>query len=86
MATPIFCLDDDKMGYWNLSDLPITQPLQDKIRDWYMAYELTFDATYPPDSKFPTPEADKKHSEIGAELAKLLQGELGSDYTVTYKP
>ncbi|KMN00245.1 hypothetical protein TU76_12855 [Pseudomonas psychrophila] len=74
------------MGHVDIEDLPLSQELKVKISEWDGEYQSTFNSDYPPDSCFATPEAELRHIAEGELLAKSIQQELESSYTVEYCP
>lgn len=86
LAGPIFCPDPDRMGHIDIEDLPLSQELRAKIRKWDGEYQATFNSDYPPDSSFTTHEVELRHIAEGIQLAKLIQQELESGYSVEYCP
>jgi len=86
LAGPIFCSDQDRMGHIDIEDLPISQKLKAKIREWDDAYQATFNNEYPPDSGFATPDAQLRHQDEGRRLVKLIREELDGIYTIEYLP
>lgn len=86
LAGPIFCPDADKMGHVDIEDLPLSQELKTRISAWDSEYHATFNSDYPPDSGFATHEAELRHIAEGEQLAKMMQQELESSYTVEYYP
>lgn len=86
LASPIFCPDVDHMGHIDEKELPISEALKADLLNWDVEYQDTFDASYPPDSGFQTPELAEAHQKKGAELARRLQAELGEGFLVEYKP
>ena len=65
--------------------LRLPTELKQKIEDWDKQYQSTYVDDYPPDSKFETARDEKKFIEIGYEIQKALQMELGKDYEVFYQ-
>ena len=86
MADPIFCPDPDGMGHISVDDLPLSPQLRNEIRQWDAVFQNTFNADYPPDSKFSSDEAERHHIERGRAIALLLQQELGDNYEIVYYP
>lgn len=84
LAGPIFCPDPNRMGHVDIEDLPISQELMAKIRSWDEEYQATFNSDYPPDSVFPTLEAELRHKAEGMQLAKSLQQELKGGYMIEF--
>ena len=74
------------MGHIDIEDLPLSQELRAKISKWDGEYQATFNSDYPPDSGFTTHEAELRHIAEGIQLAKLIQQELESSYSVEYCP
>ena len=86
LAGPIFCPDPDRMGHVDIEGLPLSQELKVIISEWDGEYQSTFNSDYPPDSCFATPEAELRHIAEGELLAKSIQQDLESSYTVEYCP
>lgn len=74
------------MGHVDIEDLPLSQELRARIIVWDGEYQATFNSDYPPDSGFSTSEAQLRHMAEGEQLAKSIQHELGSSYTVECCP
>jgi hypothetical protein len=70
----------------NHYELKISTELKQKIEAWDNQYQSIYVDDYPPDSKFETAIDEKKFIEIGHEIKKALQLELGNDYEVFYQP
>ncbi len=85
-APPIFCSNLDQMGHIEVNSLPISNELKDLISKWDQRFQKTFNADYPPDSHFLSPELRDNHIEKGFNLAERLQIELGEGYSVEYTP
>jgi hypothetical protein len=85
-ASPVFCSNNEDMGYVELADLPISKLLNSKIDDWNMDFQRTYIDDYPPDSGFKTEEELESHNQSGMELSRHLQNELGSNYHVEFIP
>ncbi|WNZ24535.1 hypothetical protein HJG54_17870 [Leptolyngbya sp. NK1-12] len=63
--------------------LPITQSLINRLNQWQSTYNATL-ADYPPESGFPSKEAEEEWYREGIRLWLQLQQELGADYEVYY--
>jgi hypothetical protein len=85
-APPIFNPDIDEMGHVELSDLHISSNLLSQINDWNVEFQKTFYDDYPPDSGFKYDEDRNRHNERGAELAFLVQQELGAEVRISFIP
>ena len=86
LAGPLFCPEPDKMGHVDVDDLPLSQELKARINEWDSRYQATFNSDYPPDSHFFSRKAEIQHAVEGVKLAKSIQQELESSYTVEYWP
>lgn len=64
--------------------LPISAEVADALHQWAEEYDATLNQDYPPDSSFPTPEAEAQWVEQGRVLAQRLAKELGGSARVTY--
>ncbi len=84
MEEAVMIKDSDIFHHYEAKDLPISESLKHDIQKWEDEYQATLDREYPPDSAFPSPEAEKAHIKEGAKLAKRLQTELGDSYLVKY--
>jgi hypothetical protein len=85
-APPIFNPDVDEMGYVEPSDLQISPHLFAQLREWNAEFQQTFSDHYPPDSGFESEDERNRHNERGAELAALLQQELGARVRIEFIP
>ncbi len=82
---PIIVDNGSDFTYVEVADLDISDELVKEIQVWDKEYQGTFNAEYPPDSCFDTPQLRLRHEQKGLELAKKLQNELGDSYVVEYK-
>lgn len=85
-APPIFNPDVDEMGYVELSDLHVSPHLLAQLVEWNREFQRTFSDDYPPDSGFNSEDDRNRHNARGAELAALLQQELGAGVRIEFKP
>ena len=85
MEEPIMVHDGDILRHCDIDDLAISDGLKSKLQAWDDEYQDTFDQNDPLGSDFPSNESAALHAKKGAELAQLLQGELGDEYAVEYK-
>jgi hypothetical protein len=83
-APPVFNPEIDEMGYVDLDDLHLPSKLLARIKKWNDEFQLTFFDDYPPDSGFKTTSDLEQHNSVGAELAELIQKELGSDVLIEF--
>lgn len=86
MCYPIWMEEDNLIIPINHHELKISTELKQKIEDWDKQYQSIYVDDYPPDSKFETVRDEQKFIEIGYEIQKALQIELGDDYEVFYQP
>ncbi|WP_144770057.1 hypothetical protein [Herbaspirillum sp. SJZ099] len=84
LAPPFFDPSIENMGHIDPSDLPISKNLCNEINDWNQEFQKTFCDFYPPDSGFPTPDAELDFKRRGAVLAEKLQAELGKEFHIEY--
>lgn len=80
----VFCGDPERMGFWEIDELPISDNLKNDLKVWNNEFQKIYNEAYPPDSKFPTDEAERLHIIQGEKLTDRLQAELGDEYKVTY--
>jgi len=86
MCYPIWMEEDNLLTPINHYELKIPTELKQKIEDWNKQYQSIYVDDYPPDSKFETVRDEQKFIEIGYEIQKALQIELGDNYEVFYQP
>jgi hypothetical protein len=67
-------------------DLPISGELQRDLTRWGETYQAIFDEDYPPDSAFPSLEAESDFKREGRELCRRLAAELKDAADVTHSP
>jgi hypothetical protein len=85
-APPIFNPDVDEMGYMEPSCLHLSSHLLARLEEWNREFQQTFSDDYPPDSGF-TSDADRnRHNTRGAEIAMLLQQEIGTRVRIDFIP
>jgi hypothetical protein len=68
------------------ADLGLSAGLATDLIAWADAYDAIFDKEYPPDTAFPTPEAERAWVERGRALADRVAAELGAGTEVRYEP
>ncbi|WP_155836871.1 hypothetical protein [Paraburkholderia mimosarum] len=85
-APPIFNPDVDEIGYVKPSDLHVSPHLLAQLDEWNDEFQQTFSDDYPPDSGFNSEDDRKRHNTRGAELATLLQQELGAGVRIEFIP
>lgn len=85
MEEPVMMKDSDIFHHVDTKYLKVSAELRDAIQAWDDEYQNTLDQNYPPDSAFPSLEADIAHNEKGRLLARALQEELGEGYLVNFK-
>ena len=85
-AAPIFIPDLDRMGYIELTELKLPPTLIREIDHWNHEFQDTFCEDYPPDSGFDSLERKTQHNNRGADLAHLIQKELGGEVLVRFIP
>jgi hypothetical protein len=66
------------------ADLPLDPELRQELLDWADAYDATLDPDYPPDSGFPSPEAEVEFDRQGRDLWRRLVEQLRGAATVSY--
>jgi hypothetical protein len=66
------------------AQLPISPELARELNGWADEFEATFNAEYPPDSGFPSPEAEADFDRRGRDLCRRLAAELGDTGRVSY--
>ena len=86
MCYPIWMEEDNFFVPINHYELKISTELKQKIEDWDNQYQSIYVEDYPPDSKFKSEQDEIKFIEIGYEIKKALQCELGNAYGVVYRP
>lgn len=67
------------------ADLGLSAELSDALVAWADEYDAIFDEDYPPDTAFPSEEAERAWVARGRELAERAAGELGPDTEVRYR-
>lgn len=80
--------DGDWDGYREICPMPSTLGLSAALVADLDAWQAEWDATlapHPPDSAFPSAEAEAQWRQRGAELADRLRSELGADVEVTLR-
>ena len=85
-APPIFNPDVDEMGYMEPSELRLSASLLAQLDEWHREFQRTFSDDYPPDSGFASEDDRRRHNVRGAELAALLQQELGASVRIEFIP
>jgi len=85
-APPIFNPDVNAMGYMEPSDLRLSPNLLARLEEWNKEFQQTFSDDYPPDSGFISEDDRSRHNMRGAELATLIQRELGGDIRIEFVP
>lgn len=55
---PLWIISDVEAGDINPDILPISASLKEDLHKWAQKYNATFNAEYPPDSGFPSAEAE----------------------------
>ncbi len=63
-------------------DLGLSDTLSAELIAWSEDYDAIFDEEYPPDSKFPSLQAEQEWTERGRQLATRVSQELGPDIEV----
>jgi hypothetical protein len=78
---------DDTGGVDNPApaDLGLSKDLSDALVAWAEEYDAIFDEDYPPDTAFPSEEAERSWVARGRELAERAAAELGSGTEVQYR-
>jgi len=85
-APPIFNPDVEEMGYVEPSELRLSANLLAQLGEWNREFQQTFSDDYPPDSGFASEDDRLRHNARGAELAVLLQQELGQSVRIEFIP
>jgi len=85
-APPIFNPDVDEMGYMEPSGLHMSPHLLAQLEEWNFKFQQTFFEDYPPNSGFKSDDDRNRHNARGAELATLLQQELGAGVRIEFIP
>lgn len=62
--------------------LPLSEETKRRLVAWAQVYDATLNQEYPPDSAFPSQEAERAFRREGSLLMQQLRSELGSDYEV----
>src|SRR5689334_3984075 len=62
--------------------LPLSEETKRRLIAWADAYDATLNQEYPPDSAFPSEEAERAFRREGSLLMRQLQSELGPDYKI----
>ncbi|MDQ8951734.1 hypothetical protein RFH42_02010 [Acinetobacter rudis] len=86
MCYPIWMEEGNIFLPINHYELNISTELKQKIEAWDNQYQSIYVDDDPSDSEFETAIDEKKFIEIGHEIKKALQLELGSNYEVFYQP
>lgn len=81
-AWPIWDVDD--FGYIDPATLPLSKETVDRLNIWQHTFDATLNQTYPPDSDFPSKEAEKAWIQEGINLWQQVQKELEPHYEVYY--
>jgi hypothetical protein len=68
----------------DLAEVPISPGLSRALAAWADEFEGTFNGEYPPDSGFPTPDAEADFDRRGRELWRQLASELRGLGRVSY--
>lgn len=68
------------------ADLGLSGGLSTELIAWSEAYDAIFNEDYPPDTAFPSPEAERAWVERGRVLADRMAEELGAGTEVRYEP
>jgi hypothetical protein len=66
------------------AELPISPGLQRDLTAWSAAWQSTFAPEYPPESSFPSADAEATFRRAGRELARRLADELNGIAEVSY--
>jgi len=82
---PVWWDDGYRVGPVELSDLPITRELRDRLGRWADMYDSTLDMNYPPDSGFENVSDFLAFDDEGEQLWLSLISELSPDYDVLYR-
>jgi|SRR5471030_2132278 hypothetical protein len=85
-APPIFNPGVDEMGYMEPSELHLSSHLLARLEEWNGEFQQTFSNDYPPDSGFTSEDDRNRHNARGADLATLLQQELGESVRIEFIP
>lgn len=85
-APPIFNPTPDEMGHIDIDDLNLSSDLLIKIREWDFKFQKTFADDYPPDSGFKILDDLQQHNKVGAEIAELIQQEMGGNIFIEFVP
>lgn len=80
---PLWNMSPGEYGAINPGDLPISQNLQEKLKNWAKKYDETLNAENPAESGFFDLKEETKFRENGRQLAGKLRSELGSEITIT---
>ncbi|APU16529.1 MULTISPECIES: hypothetical protein [Actinoalloteichus] len=67
------------------SYLGLSKATATDLEDWDQEYQRTLDHTYPPDSRFPSPEAKRAWIERGKELAARIKQDSSIVASVDYQ-
>ncbi|MGF1647187.1 MAG: hypothetical protein ACFCVF_09760 [Kineosporiaceae bacterium] len=57
-------------------EVPLSSDLAADLDAWYEEYQATYDPSYPPDSAFPSEEAEQAWVARGEELSRRVAAEL----------
>ena len=60
------------------ADWPLPPDLAARLRAWDDAFQSTFDSAYPPDSRFPSLEAEAAWTAEGEALAAAIEQVVGA--------
>ncbi len=68
-----------------IDNLPISEQLKVKMKEWDATYQSTYNAETPQDSGFTSNSEEEIFEKDGLALAKEINSELGSDFVVSYR-
>jgi len=81
---PLWAMAPDEPRNIDPAELPISESLRESLYAWAQTYDATLNEDYPPDSGFPSEDAEQEFDRQGRELRARLQEELGDQATVRY--
>jgi hypothetical protein len=85
-AFPLWESSSERVGDIDPGTLPLSAPLQEKLKNWAAVYDATLDMDDPRSSGFKTDQEVEEFRKEGLELSKQLQHELlPFGYTVIVK-
>lgn len=82
---PLWHVGPRDVGNIDPETLPISEDLKHALSDWATRWDEILDDAYPPDSAFPSQEAEEKFHADGLEIFNRLQLQLDCGYLLKYQ-